>query len=135
MVKKNCVLAIVASFVTMFVLGFVIYQPVLGDFFAANAGTATGVIKETPVFWQIIVGQLCASTLLVYALSWKGAESPADGFKAGALVGLLLSLYFGFMNLGTMNTSTMNAAVVDAVVSVVLWGVAGAVATVVLRRG
>ena len=135
MVNKNCVLAILASFVTMFVLGYVAYEPILGDFFAANAGTATGVIKEAPVFWQIIVGQLCGSTLLVCALSWKGAENAAEGVKGGALVGLLLSLYFGFMNLGTMNTSTMSAALVDALVSVVLWGAAGAVATVVLRRG
>ena len=135
MVNKNCVLAILGAFVTMFVLGYVIYEPLLGGFFADNAGTATGVIKDAPVFWQIIVGQLCGATLLVCALSWKGAENTADGFKGGALVGLLLSLYFGFMTLGTMNTSTMNAALVDALVSVVLWGVAGAVATVVLRRG
>ena len=135
MVNKNCVLATLAAFVTMFVLGYVIYEPLLGDFFAANVGTATGVIKETPVFWQIIVGQLAGATLLVYVLSWKGAESAADGFKAGALYGVLLSLYFGFMNLGTMNTSTMNAALVDAVVSLVLLGTAGAVGTVVLRRG
>ena len=81
------------------------------------------MIKETPVFWQIIVGQLCGATLLVCALSWKGAENAVDGVKGGALVGLLLSLYFGFMNLGTMNTSTMPAALVDTV------------ATVVLRRG
>ena len=134
MVNKNCILATLAAFVTMFVLGYVFYEPLLGDFFAANAGSATGVIKETPVFWQIIVGQLCGATLLVYALSWKGVENAADGFKGGALVGLLLSLYFGFMNLGTMNTSTMNAALVDAVVSVVLWGAAGTVATMVLRR-
>ena len=135
MVNKNCVLAILASFVTMFVLGYVAYEPLLGGFFADNAGTATGVIKETPVFWQIIVGQLCGATLLVCALSWKGAENAVDGVKGGALVGLLLSLYFGFMNLGTMNTSTMPAALVDAVVSVVLWGAAGAVGAVVLRRG
>jgi len=59
MVNKNCVLSTLAAFVTMFVLGYVFYEPLLGDFFAANAGTATGVIKENPVFWQIIVGQLC----------------------------------------------------------------------------
>ena len=135
MVNKNCVLATLAAFVTMFVLGYVIYQPLLGGFFEANVGTATGVIKETPVFWQIIVGQLCGALLLVTVLSWKGVESAADGFKTGAMYGLLLSLYFGFMNLGTMNTSTMNAALVDAVVSLVLLGAAGAVATVVLRRG
>ena len=100
MVNKNCILATLAAFVTMFVLGYVIYQPVLGDFFAANVGTATGVIKETPVFWQIIVGQLAGATLLVYVLSWRGVENAADGFKTGAMYGLLLSLYFGFIESG-----------------------------------
>lgn len=113
MINKNCILATLGAFATMFVLGFVIYQPVLGDFFAANAGTATGVIKENPVFWQIIVGQLCGAALLVTVLSWKGVASAADGFKGGAVFGLLLSLFYGFMNLGTMNTSTMNAVLVD----------------------
>ena len=135
MVNKNCVLATLATFVTMFVLGYVIYEPLLGGFFAENVGTATGVIKETPVFWQIIVGQLAGATLLVYVLSWKGAQNAVDGFKTGAMYGLLLSLYFGFMNLGTMNTTTMNAALADVGVSLVLLGVAGAVGTVVLRRG
>ena len=135
MVNKNCVLATLATFVTMFVLGYVFYEPLLGDFFAANAGSATGVIKEVPVFWQIIVGQLAGASLLVLVLSWRGAESAADGFKTGALYGVLLSLYFGFMNLGTMNTTTMNAVLVDIGVSLVLLGAAGTVGTVVLRRG
>ena len=134
MINKSCILATLAAFATMFVLGFVIYQPVLGSFFAANAGTATGVIKENPVFWQIIVGQLCGAALLVTVLSWKGVESAADGFKGGALFGLLLSLFYGFMNLGTMNTSTMNAVLVDVVVTVVLMGAAGAVGAMVLKR-
>lgn len=135
MINKNCILATLGAFATMFVLGFVIYQPVLGDFFAANAGTATGVIKENPVFWQIIVGQLCGAGLLVTVLSWKGVESAADGFKGGAVFGLLLSLFYGFMTLGTMNTSTMNAVLVDVVVTVVLMGAAGAVGALVLKRG
>ncbi len=135
MINRNCILATLAAFATSFVLGFIIYQPVLGDFFAANAGTATGVIRENPVFWQIIVGQLCGAALLVTVLSWKGVESAADGFKGGAVFGLLLSLFYGFMNLGTMNTTTMNAVLVDVVVTVVMMGAAGAVAALVLKRG
>ena len=134
MITKKCVLATLAAFATMFVLGYIIYEPILGGFFAENTGTATGVIKETPVFWQIIVGQLAGAALLVLALSWRGTESTADGFKAGAVFGLLMSLYFGFMMLGTMNTSTMAAVIVDAIASVVLLGTAGALASMVLRR-
>lgn len=133
MINKNCILATLAVFATTFVLGFIIYQPVLGDFFAAN--TAAGVIRENPVFWQIIVGQLCGAALLVTVLSWKGVESAADGVKGGAVFGLLLSLFYGFMNLGTMNTTTMNAVLVDVVVTVVMMGAAGAVGALVLKRG
>ena len=135
MIKPNCILATLAAFVVMFVLGYIIYEPLLGDFFAANAGTATGVIKENPVFWQIIVGQLCGAGLLITVLSWKGVESAADGFKGGATFGLLLSLFYGFMNLGTMNTSTMNAALADVAITAGMMGVAGAVGALVLRRG
>ena len=134
MVSKKCVLATLAAFVTSFLLGYIIYDPLLGGFFAANAGTATDVIKETPVFWQIIVGQLCGAGLLVTVLSWKGVANAAEGFKAGAKVGVLMSLYFGFMTLGTMNTSTMNAALADAVISLLLMGVVGSVAAIVLNR-
>ena len=135
MINKNCVLATLAAFVTMFVLGYVIYDPILGGFFEANTGTATGVMKDSPVFWQIIVGQLSCALLLVTAISWKGAASAADGFKTGATVGVLLGLYYGFMALGTTNISTMNAVLMDTVISLVLLGVAGAVATVVYNRG
>lgn len=135
MIKPNCILATLAAFVVMFVLGYIIYEPLLGDFFAANAGTAMGVIKENPVFWQIIVGQLCGAGLLITVLSWKGVESAADGFKGGAVFGLLLSLFYGFMNLGTMNTSTMNAALADVAITAVMMGAAGAVGALVLRRG
>lgn len=133
MINKNCILATLAAFATTFVLGFIIYQPVLGDFLAAN--TAEGVIRENPVFWQIIVGQLCGAALLVTVLSWKGVASAADGAKGGAVFGALVSLFYGFMNLGTMNTTTMNAVLVDAVVTVVMMGAAGAVGALVLKRG
>ncbi len=135
MVSPNRILATVAAFITMFVLGYVIYDPLLGGFFEANAGTATGTMKEAPVFWQIIIGQLCGALLLVTVLSWRGTRAASEGFSAGATLGLLLSLYFGFMMLGTMNTTTMNAVVADAIISLMLMGVAGSVATVILRRG
>ena len=90
-----------------------------------------GAMKEAPVFWQIAVGQLCGAGLLATVLSWKGVANAAEGFKAGALVGVLMSLFFGFMTLGTMNTTTMNAAVVDAAVSVVWMGTAGVVVSFV----
>lgn len=135
MINMNCIRATIVAFIVMFPLGYAIYEPLLGGFFAANAGTATGVIRENPVFWQIIVGQLCGAGLLVTVLSWKGVKSAADGFKGGVTFGVLLSLFYGFMNLGTMNTSTMNAVLVDVVANAVLMGAAGAVAALVLKRG
>lgn len=134
MLNKNCMMATAAAFVTMFVLGYVIYEPILGGFMEANMGSATDVMKETPSYWQIVVGQLAGALLLVTVLSWKGSGNAAAGFKAGALVGALLALYYGFMNLGTTNITTMPAVLVDVAAMLVLLGAGGAAAGMVMQK-
>ena len=135
MVNKNFALATLAVAVTTALLGYVLFEVMLGSFFMANQGTVTGVFKETAVYWQVVVGQLAGASLLVLVLSWKGVESVGDGFKTGAVYGTLLSVGYGFLKLGMMNLTTMNAVLVEVALHFVLLGVAGAVATVVLRRG
>lgn len=133
--NTKCLVASVAGAVVLFVGGYVLYELVLGGFFAANAGTATGVIKESPDFLWIAVGQLASGGVLATALGWKGATDVAGGAQAGAKLGALIAVAVGFVTLGAMNTSTLAAVVVDVVVTAVLWGAAGAVVGMMLGRG
>ena len=133
--NTKCLVASVAGAVVLFVGGYVLYELVLGGFFAANAGTATGVIKESPDFLWIAVGQLASGGVLATALGWKGATDVAGGAQAGAKLGALIAVAVGFVTLGAMNTSTLASTVVDVVVTGVLWGAAGAVVGMMLGRG
>lgn len=133
--NTKCLIASIAGAVVLFVGGYVLYELLLGGFFAANMGTATGVIKESPDFLWIAVGQLAAGGVLATALGWKGATDVAGGAQAGAKLGALIAAAFGFVMLGAMNTSTLTSVVVDIVVSAVLWGAAGAVVGMMLGRG
>lgn len=135
MITRKCVLATLAAFVTMYALGYAIYEWILGSFMAENVGTATGVMRDPPSFLHISLGQLAGAGLLATVLSWKGVKSAMAGARAGAVVGLLLAAYYGFMMLGTTNTTTMEAVFADVVGSMVMLGGAGAVVAVVMGRG
>ena len=133
--NTKCLIASIAGAVVLFVGGYVLYELLLGGFFEANMGSATGVIRESPDFLWIAVGQLAAGGVLATALGWKGATDVAGGAQAGAKLGALIAAAFGFVALGAMNTSTLTSVVVDVVVTAVLWGAAGAVVGMMLGRG
>ena len=133
--NTKCLVASVAGAVVLFVGGYVLYELVLGGFMEANMGSATGVMKESPNFLWIALGQLASGGVLATVLGWAGATDAAGGAKAGAKVGALIAIAFGFVMLGTMNISTLTWAVVDVVVAAVLWGAAGAVVGIMLGRG
>lgn len=133
--NTKCLIASIAGAVVLFVGGYVLYELLLGGFFEANMGSATGVIKESPEFLWIAVGQLAGGGVLATALGWKGATDVAGGAQAGAKLGALIAATFGFVALGAMNTSTLTSVVVDVVVTAVLWGAAGAVVGMMLGRG
>ncbi len=135
MPSRRCIFATLATFVTMYLLGFLIYGIALADFMASNLGTATGAHREVPVHWQMMLGQLAGATLLVTILSWRGVATVRDGFRTGAHIGFLMSLYFGFMTLSMQNTVTLTFVIVDLFVAAAWMGVACAIGTFVLRRG
>ena len=133
--NMKCLIASIAGAVVLFVGGYVLYELLLGGFFEANMGSATGVMRESPGFLWIVVGQLAGGGVLATALGWKGATDVAGGAQAGAKLGALIAAAFGFVMLGAMNISTFTSVIVDVVVTAVLWGAAGAVVGMMLGRG
>ncbi len=128
--NQKCILATVAGGVTLFVLGFVIYGVLLADFFANDA------MAEAPAYWAVAAGQLAGGALLALVLSWRAAGGPVEAFKAGGSVGLLFSLSMGLTMFGTTEGMyTVGTVVGDAVVSVVMYGIAGMVVAKILHDG
>ena len=135
MATKQFTLATLAGGVTVFVMGFLLYDLALGDFFAANAGTATGVMKAAPLMWALAVGQLILAAFLVMVMGWRGDASVGAGLKTGAIVGLMVALGIDFTLYGVLNLSNLIATLVDPVVFMIQLGVGGAVIGAVLGMG
>lgn len=132
---KKFVLATIAGGITLFILGYVFYELLLGGFFEANGGTATGVMKEAPVFWAVLLGELGAAALITLVLGWTGASGAGDGFKTAATVGFLVAFSINFIIFGVMNISNLTAVIVDLPVAAIRWGIAGAVIGMMGSKG
>ena len=55
---KRVLIATVAGGLAFFLLGGLIYEVILGGFYEANLGSATGVLRELPIWWALVVSQL-----------------------------------------------------------------------------
>ena len=127
--------ATVVGAVVLFVLGYLIFGLALTGFYEGNAGTATGVDKETPEWLWLILSVLATSVFLVLVLGWRGATDVVAGFKTAAIVGLLwgISLDFGLYSM--TNLHTLHLTLVDPIITAIYMGLAGAVIGMLLGRG
>jgi hypothetical protein len=135
--SKKRILATLAGFVTLFLLGWLLYGMLLMDFFAANAGTATGVVRSDTemVWWALVLGNVMQAYLLVYIFSkWTTITNFVEGLKAGIVIGLILGFAINLSMYGTMNTMNLTAVLVDPLVGAVMQGLTGGVIGMVLGR-
>jgi hypothetical protein len=133
MTAQRFTTATVTGGITMFVLGYVFWGVLFMDFFMANTGSATGVMKEVPVWWALGLGQLGWAALLTYVIG-KGAAGVGPGMKVGAVVLLLAAVGVDFTMLGTANLMNLTATILDMVLFTVVGGIAGAVIGWMLAR-
>ncbi|MDX1393830.1 MAG: hypothetical protein R3195_05545 [Gemmatimonadota bacterium] len=132
--NRNFLMATVAGTVVLMIVGYVLYGMLLMDFFTANTGTATNVVKDPPGWLWLILGQFITAALIALVLGWKGATDTGSGAKTAAFFGLVLSLGYGLTMLGTTNISNLTATLVDPFVAVIQFGAAGAVIGMMLGK-
>jgi len=132
MESKRLVVGTLAGGVTMFVLGYLIWSVAFAGFFAANAGSATGVDRDAPIWWAAIVGTFSLAALVTLAIGWSGESSIAGGFKIGATVGFLVWFGVDFIFYGYFNLSNLTATIADPALEIVRTGIGGAVVGAVL---
>ena len=134
---KTRIMATLAGFVTLFLLGWLIYGMLLMDFYMSNSGTATGVMREESemVWWALIVGNVFQAYLLVYIFDkWTNITTFSSGLQAGAILGLILGFAMNLTMYGTSNMMNLTAALVDPFVSAVMMGITGGVMGYMLGR-
>jgi uncharacterized membrane protein len=132
---KQWVGGTIGGAIVLFVVGYVIFELLLKDFYAANAGSATGVMRETQIIWAVAVGALAYAALILYALRGSAASvDVAAGAKTGAIVGALIWACADFTLYGISNMNTLTLAIVDPLAELVRGGITGAVVAVLLRK-
>jgi hypothetical protein len=132
---KQWVVGTVGGGFVAYVVGYVLFDLLLGDFYAANTGSATGVIRDPQIVWAGAVGGLAYAALILYALRANAASlNVASGAQVGATVGFLLWLCADFTLYGGTNMNNLTLTIVDPLVEIVRGGITGAALALLLPK-
>ncbi len=132
---KRFIIGTVVGGITLYILGYVIFDLVFAEFYAANAGSATGVWKDPQVIWALALGTLCYAALLTLAIGTRaGSATIVEGLKIGAIVGGLMWFGADMIIYGIWNVSNLTAAIADSVLELIRAGIGGAVIAAVLGK-
>tara|TARA_B100001750_G_scaffold176328_1_gene144543 strand:- start:38 stop:454 length:417 start_codon:yes stop_codon:yes gene_type:complete len=134
METKKLAIGTVVGSITMFVLGYLIFDIIMAGFYANNAAAAFGVGRDTTLWFQVALGIASLATLVTLCIGWSGANDAACGFKVGATVGFFVWLGVGLIDYGYNTVSTAIFPVVDASMEMIRTGIGGAVIASVLGK-
>lgn len=129
---KRILSGAVVGGIAMLAAGYVIWDMLMFEWFAANAGSAEGVWREAPTWWAVILGT-CVLAALVTAIIDKCDDlSPMNGFKWGGMIGLGIWLGVDLILFGYTNINGLAPTLVDPVLEFVRTGIGGAAIAMVL---
>ena len=125
--KKN-LLSILAGLIATLVLGWLVYDVMLKNYFAANSMEGFTKPSDEFIWWAGILGALAAACLLVYVQNLAGANN----FKRGAMIGMWVSLlmalsYDFYFYSGTNLMKTPELICVDGIACAVQGFITGGV--------
>ncbi len=132
---KRFIIGTIVGGIALYILGYVMFNLAFADFFAANAGSATGAWKDPQVIWAIALGTLSYAALITLALGTRaGSTTIVEGLKVGAIVGFLMWFSADMIFYGIWNVWNLTAASVDTLLELVRGGIGGAVIAAVLAK-
>ena len=129
------VAAVVVGAAVLYGVGWLLFDKLLLSFYAANTGSATGVMRETQVMWAMAVGYIFYAYLIIFAMRFRPGSGTTGGFLIGAAVGFLLWGTVDFVFYGISNINNLTVTIVDPLVEIVHGGIAGAVIAAVRGGG
>ncbi|HMB64615.1 MAG TPA: hypothetical protein VKN36_16160 [Eudoraea sp.] len=134
MFTKQNLLATLAGFAVMFVLGYVIWGLATVDFFEAH--TVNDVMKEMPDMVILALSNLIAVFALssIYGKWARGHHSAKDGFQFGAWIGLFAGIGLGLLWYSTSEIFDLTGQLVNGVIEIIFYGLIGMTIAVVYKK-
>jgi hypothetical protein len=135
METKRAVAGTVVGGIVLYVVGYLIFTKAFASFYAANAGSATGVDRGGELLWAMLVGNFAYAALVTYTLARRsGSWAIAEGARVGAIVGFLIWCTADFVFYGYSNIANLTRTIVDPLLEIVHGGIGGAVIAAVVGR-
>ena len=135
---KRLMVGTVVAGMTAFITGYVMFLvPPLDQFYAyaMSAGPATGVARESPLLWAVMLGAVSYGALVTLAIERRpGSTSAATGARIGAIIGFLLWFTADVMLFGISNVGNLTSTLIDPWLELVPGAAAGAAVAVVFGR-
>ena len=132
---KRFIIGTIVGGIALYILGYVIWDMLFVEFYEANAGSATGVVKDPQVIWALALGTLSYAALLTLAIGTRaGSATIVEGLKVGAIVGFLMWFGVDLILYAVWNVSNLTAAIVDSLLELIRAGISGAVIAAVLGK-
>jgi hypothetical protein len=113
--------------IVLYAVGYLIFSMAFASFYAANAGSATGVDRPAELMWAVVLGNLGYAALICYAMGARTTAGLAESAKVGAVVGFLIWFTVDFTLYGFQNVSNLTRTIVDPLLEIVHGGIGGAV--------
>ncbi len=126
------------GWVVALLCGFLAYDLLLGDFFSANTGSATGVLRaDDEMEWiPMLLGHLTWGLFFALVFGrWANISTFVTGAKAGAVLGFLVVCSFDLINYGSTNIMNLTGVIADIVVMTLISTIVGGVVAWFLGRG
>ena len=133
MFTKQNLLATLAGFVVMFVLGYAIWGFAMVDFFEPH--TLNDIMKDPPEMLLLALSNVIAVFALstIYSKWARGIHNAGQGFKFGIWIGIFTGLGLGLLNQSTTELMDMTGQIVEAILEIIFYGIIGAVIALVYK--
>jgi len=131
---KRLTIATIVGAAVLYVVGYLLFNVVFASFYAANAGSATGVHRLPELQWAVALGSLAYAALIAYVLANRtGLLTLGEGAKVGAVVGFLIWFTVDFTLYGVTNISNLTRTIVDPLLEIVHGGIGGVLIGALVR--
>ncbi len=134
MFTKQNLLATLAGFLVMFLLGYGIWGFATVSFFEAH--TMPHVMKEVPDILLIAISNLIAAFVLssLFGKWARGYHSAMEGFQFGAWIGIFTGLGMGLLWYATADIYDLTGVLANAVLDIIFYGIIGVVIALVYKK-
>lgn len=127
--SKKILIGGITGGIVNFLLGWLVWGILLAETMESHMMVYEGLMRgpENMLLWAMAVSSLSIGFLLAYVFSKASINSAGSGFSTGAIIGLLMTIFFDFLLHGQMNIIDTTGILIDIAASAIVVGIMGAI--------